>query len=67
MPAWDSGLKGIDRSGNRILWVVDKHPYKLYFQLNEIEHTKAKAKSPQTNGICERASSDLPEKGLFGL
>jgi hypothetical protein len=23
-------------------------------QLNEIEHTKTKARSPQTNGICER-------------
>ena len=32
----------------------DQHPYELYLQLNEIEHTKTKAKSPQTNGICER-------------
>ena len=32
----------------------DKHPYELYLQLNEIEHTKTKARSPQTNGICER-------------
>lgn len=31
----------------------DKHPYKLYLQLNDIEHTKTKVKSPQTNGICE--------------
>lgn len=32
----------------------DKHPYQLYLQLNEIEHTKTKVKSPQTNGMCER-------------
>ena len=32
----------------------DKHPYELYLQLNEIEHTKTKVKRPQTNGICER-------------
>jgi transposase len=32
----------------------DKHPYQLYLQLNDIEHTKTKVKSPQTNGICER-------------
>ena len=32
----------------------DKHPYELYLQLNDIEHTKTKVKSPQTNGICER-------------
>jgi len=33
---------------------LDKHPFQLYLQLNEIDHTKTKAKSPQTNGICER-------------
>jgi transposase InsO family protein len=33
---------------------LDKHPYQLYLQLYEIEHTKTKARSPQTNGICER-------------
>ena len=26
----------------------------LYLQLNEIEHTKTKARSPQANGVCER-------------
>ena len=26
----------------------------MYLELNEIEHTKTKAKSPQTNGLCER-------------
>ena len=31
-----------------------KHPYQLYLQLNEIEHTKTKVKSPQSNGITER-------------
>jgi len=33
---------------------LDKHPFQLYLQLNGIDHTKTKAKSPQTNGICER-------------
>lgn len=33
---------------------LDRHPYELYLQLNEIEHRKTKVKSPQTNGICER-------------
>jgi transposase InsO family protein len=32
----------------------DQHPYELYLQLNEIEHSKTKAQSPQTNGITER-------------
>ena len=38
---------------------ADKHPYLLYLQLNEIEHTKTKVKSPQTNGICERFHQTL--------
>ena len=32
----------------------DAHPYELFLALNEIEHTRTKARSPQTNGICER-------------
>jgi len=32
----------------------DKHPYELYLAINEIEHSRTKAKHPQTNGICER-------------
>ena len=30
------------------------HDYELYLMINDIEHTRTKAKSPQTNGICER-------------
>jgi len=32
----------------------DSHDYQLYLGLNDIEHSKTKVKSPQTNGICER-------------
>ena len=28
--------------------------YQLYLAINDIDHTKTKAMSPQTNGICER-------------
>lgn len=31
----------------------ETHDYQLYLALNEIEHTKTKTNSPQTNGICE--------------
>jgi len=37
---------------------ADKHPYELFLDLNEIEHTRTKAKSPQTNGIRDRGPSD---------
>ena len=33
---------------------VEQHDYELYLALNEIDHTKTKARHPQTNGICER-------------
>ena len=32
----------------------ETHDYQLYLAINDIDHTKTKAKSPQTNGICER-------------
>jgi transposase InsO family protein len=33
---------------------IENHEYQLYLSIEDIEHTKTKAKSPQTNGICER-------------
>ncbi len=33
---------------------VEYHDYQLYLVVNDIDHTKTKARSPQTNGICER-------------
>lgn len=32
----------------------EHHDYQLYLALNDIDHTKTKARTPQTNGICER-------------
>jgi len=32
----------------------DSHEYQLYLALEDIDHTRTKVKSPQTNGICER-------------
>ena len=33
---------------------LETHDYQLYLGINSIEHTKTKARHPQTNGICER-------------
>lgn len=30
------------------------HEYQLYLAIEDIDHTRTKARSPQTNGICER-------------
>jgi transposase InsO family protein len=32
----------------------DTHPYELYLAVENIDHTRTKVKSPQTNGIVER-------------
>lgn len=33
---------------------VESHAYQLYLAIENIDHSKTKARSPQTNGICER-------------
>lgn len=33
---------------------IEQHDYELFLALNDIEHSKTKARSPKTNGICER-------------
>lgn len=38
------------------------HEYELYLQIEEIEHSKTKARSPQTNGICERFHRTIQEE-----
>jgi hypothetical protein len=39
--------------------MLDKHPCELFLQLNKIDHTKTRAKSPQTDGICERTHQTI--------
>lgn len=47
-------LRMLTDRGTEYCGKVEKHDYELYLALNDIEHTKTKAYSPQTNGICER-------------
>lgn len=47
-------LRVLTDRGTEFCGSPDKHPYELFLQLNEIDHTKTKVRSPQTNGICER-------------
>jgi transposase InsO family protein len=37
----------------------DRHEYELYLAVENIDHTRTKAKSPQTNGICERFNKTM--------
>ena len=36
--------------------------YQLYLTVEDIEHNKTKARSPQTNGICERFHRTIQEE-----
>ena len=47
-------LRMLTDRGTEYCGRVEQHDYELYLALNEIEHTKTKARHPQTNGICER-------------
>jgi transposase InsO family protein len=41
--------RGTEYCGN-----PEHHEYELYLAIEDIDHTRTKTKSPQTNGICER-------------
>jgi len=41
--------RGTEYCGNK-----ESHEFQLYLAIEDVDHTKTKAKSPQTNGICER-------------
>lgn len=47
-------LRVLTDRGTEYCGAREHHEYQLYLALENIDHTKTKARSPQTNGICER-------------
>ena len=47
-------LRILTDRGTEYCGAREHHEYQLYLAIEDIEHSKTKAKSPQTNGICER-------------
>lgn len=47
-------LRVLTDRGTEFCGRMDEHPYQLFLALNDIDHTRTRVKSPQTNGICER-------------
>ena len=47
-------LRMLTDRGTEYCGKVESHDYQLYLAIEDIDHTKTKARSPQTNGICER-------------
>ena len=49
--------RGTEYKGSR-----EHHEYELYLSIEDMEHTFTKAKSPQTNGICERFHKTIQQE-----
>ena len=47
-------LRVLTDRGSEYCGRVEQHDYQLYLAVNDVDHTRTKAQSPQTNGICER-------------
>lgn len=47
-------LRILTDRGSEFCGKPEHHEYELYLTVEDIEHSKTKAKYPQTNGICER-------------
>jgi transposase InsO family protein len=48
-----SVLRILTDRGTEYCGALDKHPFEIFLQYHEIEHTKTRARRPQSNGICE--------------
>jgi len=47
-------LRVLTDRGSEYCGNCEHHEYALHLELEDIAHTRTKARSPQTNGICER-------------
>ncbi len=47
-------LRILTDRGTEYCGKIEHHAYQLYLGIENIDHSKTKAQSPQTNGICER-------------
>jgi hypothetical protein len=47
-------LRILTDRGTEYCGSIQHHEYQLYLAIENIDHTRTKARHPQTNGICER-------------
>jgi transposase InsO family protein len=63
LPFFDSQnlplLRVLTDRGTEYCGIREQHPYQLFLYLNDIDHSRTKARSPQTNGCTERFNQTL--------
>jgi len=52
-------LRILTDRGTEYCGKVESHAYQLYLSIENIDHSKTKARHPQTNGICERLNRTI--------
>lgn len=55
-------LRILTDRGSEFCGRPERHDYQLYLAVNDIDHSRTKAYSPQTNGICERFQKTVKEE-----
>lgn len=55
-------LRILTDRGTEYCGAREYHEYQLYLALEDIDHSKTKARSPQTNGICERFNRTVQDE-----
>ncbi|MEW6092502.1 MAG: IS481 family transposase [Chloroflexota bacterium] len=55
-------LRILTDRGTEYCGALEHHEFELYLAIEDIDHTKTKARSPQTNGICERFHRTIQEE-----
>ncbi len=55
-------LRILTDRGTEYCGAREHHEYQLYLAIEDIDHTRTKARHPQTNGICERFHKTMQEE-----
>lgn len=55
-------LRILTDRGTEYCGAREHHEYELYLAIEDIDHSKTKARSPQTNGICERFHKTIQDE-----
>lgn len=55
-------LRVLTDRGTEYCGAREHHEYQLYLDIEDIDHSRTRAKSPQTNGICERFHKTIQDE-----